>query len=93
MRRRYPDGLSFAALRLLETDLLLTRQTLERLAWLESEYERLWTGDCWGSLDRRTLEWNHRIQLRQYRLAVRNGDVTARQRSRLLSRVDTRSSS
>lgn len=84
----YPEGLPFDALARLEADLLLTRQVLDRMATLQEEYERHWSGEWWAALDRWTLEWNHGVQVRQYRSAVERGAVTASQRSHLLSRVD-----
>ena len=72
---------------------MIALQTLDRFRWLQHEYERLWTGVWWGANDRLSMERKFDVQLRQFRLAVARGAVTAHQRSYLLSRVDTESSS
>lgn len=84
----YCSRLSFDDLKLLEFDLVAARQALDRLSWLHQEYQRKWTGKWWGASDRWTLEVKYSVQLRQFRMAVAAGAVTASQRSSLLSRVD-----
>ena len=90
---RYWEGLSFDDLAPSEIDLRVARRALDRLWWLQQEYERLWTGTWWGASDLISLPWSYDMQLHQFRRDVEAGDVTENQPSYLLSLADAGSSS